>query len=252
MATKASKAKPIKVQPTTAAPVSSIRFIIDRSSSMSTIAKEVISGFNSFIAEQRKLPDPAVVTFTQFDDQYEVVYANKPLAEVSDLTNETYQPRGWTALNDAIGTTLSAIPTTAVGETVVIMTDGEENKSNKYTAAQVKSMVTEFQARGNQVVFIGANIDAFAVGGNYGISANNTSNFVANVKGASASFSAVSSKLSTSRSAYSAGVSDWATSGASMADLYATEMLKPDIAALNAAATLAKAKSSTTIGTPAP
>ncbi len=212
-------AKPIKVQ----APkqkTSSIRFIVDRSGSMGSIVNDVIGGFNTFIAEQRKLPDPAVVTFSQFDNQYEVVYSNKPLVEVEDLTTRTYMPRGGTALNDAIGVTLQSIPVDAIGETVVIMTDGEENSSTKFSTEQVKALVTEFQAKGNQVIFIGANIDSFRVGGNYGVAAAGIANFEANSMGSNAAFKGMSSKLGSTRTAYAAGVADWTDAGGTMADNY--------------------------------
>jgi len=42
----------------------------------------------------------------QLDDEYEVHYTAIDIQEVMDLTEETYQPRGMTALLDAIGRTI--------------------------------------------------------------------------------------------------------------------------------------------------
>ena len=47
--------------------------IIDKSGSMDTIKEDAIGGFNSFLAEQRKIEGGANVTFALFDDQYELV-----------------------------------------------------------------------------------------------------------------------------------------------------------------------------------
>jgi hypothetical protein len=44
------------------------------------------------------------VKLVQFDDQYEVVF-DKPLADVPELTQDLFVPRGMTALFDAQGKT---------------------------------------------------------------------------------------------------------------------------------------------------
>ena len=48
--------------------------VLDRSGSMSEngIIYEAISGFNRFLAEQRKLKDTATLTVVLFDDQYDI------------------------------------------------------------------------------------------------------------------------------------------------------------------------------------
>lgn len=68
--------------------------------SMQSIRDDTIGGFNAFIADQRQHPGDCRVTLAQFDDRYEVVYTDRPIADVpaADL-----HPRGTAALLDAIG-----------------------------------------------------------------------------------------------------------------------------------------------------
>src|SRR5690349_20383978 len=85
-----------------------ITIILDRSGSMGSIATDVVGGFNHFVTEQRAQPGDCRLTLVQFDDQYEVVYAGRPIVEAPLLTSATFQPRGTTALLDAVGRTIDA------------------------------------------------------------------------------------------------------------------------------------------------
>ena len=57
-------------------------FLLDRSGSMNSIVEDTVGGFDAFIAEQRKTPGECRVTLAQFDDAYEEVYADRPIADV--------------------------------------------------------------------------------------------------------------------------------------------------------------------------
>jgi len=198
-----------------------ITMIVDRSGSMTSMGKEVIGGINSFYAEQKKLPDPATVTYVQFDNVYEKVFENTPLAEVKDITSETFVPRGMTALYDAIGKTLVEIaPVDGAKQVILIVTDGEENSSKEFTHASVKAIVESSQKKGWEIIFMGANIDAEKVGGGLGIKDGNSNTFVASGPGASAAYAAMSTKMSSMRSAVASGASDWAYAGGDMKSLY--------------------------------
>jgi hypothetical protein len=83
-----------------------ITMILDRSGSMSAIQDATIKGFNEFVQEQRAVPGDGCWSLVQFDDQYEVVYAQKPQHDVPLLTSGTFQPRGSTALIDAVCRTI--------------------------------------------------------------------------------------------------------------------------------------------------
>ena len=82
-----------------------IAVILDRSGSMESCKESTVAGFNEFIRTQQELPGEATVKLVQFDDQYETVF-DKPLKECPELTQNTFVPRGSTALLDAQGRTI--------------------------------------------------------------------------------------------------------------------------------------------------
>lgn len=170
-----------------------ITIILDRSGSMQSVRTDTIGGFNSFLAEQKKVDKPANISLVQFDDVYEVVYSDKDIKTADDLTDATFQPRGSTALYDAIGRTVNAIGKrlSDTSETdrpenvlVVIMTDGHENASKEFTSATVSQMIQHQQdAYQWQFVFVGANQDAVLSARALGINVNNAMSYAANAVG---------------------------------------------------------------------
>src|SRR6266567_5576905 len=85
---------------------SEIAFVLDRSGSMKSCQQAAIEGFNQFLADQQKIDGLAKLTLVLFDDEYLVPISSIPVEEVVSLTDDTYQPRGCTALLDAIGQTI--------------------------------------------------------------------------------------------------------------------------------------------------
>ena len=56
-----------------------ITVVLDRSGSMTTIARDVISGLNEFVRKQQDVEGEAWFTLVQFDDEYEVVHFRAPI-----------------------------------------------------------------------------------------------------------------------------------------------------------------------------
>lgn len=166
--------------------------ILDRSGSMASIRDDVIGSFNTFLKEQQEVKGAANLSLIEFDHQYKVVYDAEPIDKVKPLTLETYVPRGSTALNDAIGDTLTTMfkegPKRAV---ISIITDGQENSSIKFKTDQIKSMIKDAEGRGWQVNYLAANQDAFAVGSTLGVLAANIVNFVADSAGTQSAYKAL-------------------------------------------------------------
>ncbi len=181
--------------------------IIDRSGSMASIAADAIGGFNTFLADQKTVPGEARITVALFDDKYEVLYANAPIASAEPLTNKTFVPRGGTAMLDAIGRTLNEqgarIKSDAWADKVIvcILTDGQENRSREYTASKVKEMVQHAEKHDWSFIYLAANQDAFATASLYGISAAHTTSFVANAAGTSTAYATMSSTTRSLRTA---------------------------------------------------
>ncbi len=180
--------------------------IIDRSGSMASIANDAIGGFNTFLTDQQSVPGEARMSLVIFDDQYDVLYAGKPLREAEQLTRVTFVPRGPTALLDAIGRTLNEqgkrIKSDGWADKVIVcvLTDGEENASREFTAPTVKEMVQKAEAQGWTFVFLAANQDAFATGAQYGFNAKHTVNFVASPQGTQDAYDKMSATTRTLRS----------------------------------------------------
>lgn len=153
--------------------------ILDRSGSMASIREDMEGGFNEFIAKQRETDGACLVTLVRFDDQYDVVYTDKPIADVPPLELE---PRGWTALLDAMGRTiittgakLAALPEDQRPGLVVVLvvTDGQENHSREYTLDQINALVKQHRDQWNWMfVYLGANQDAIQVATSMGMNTN--------------------------------------------------------------------------------
>lgn len=172
--------------------------ILDRSGSMATIAADAIGGYNTFLKDQQSVDGEARITVALFDDQYDVLYAAKPLAEAEPLTPATFVPRGGTALMDAIGRTLAVegarIEAEGWAEKVIvcITTDGGENQSREFTAPMVREAVTQAEAKGWSFVFLAANQDAFATAQFYGMSGAHAQTFAATGAGMSQAYGSIS------------------------------------------------------------
>ncbi len=148
--------------------MSSIHVVLDRSGSMYECIGDTLGGFNHFIEKQKEDNPDGTVTLHLFAHDYETIYKNKPVNEVEKLTTSTYFPRGQTALLDAIGHSIKNAESEEKSM-MVIITDGQENSSRKYTHAHVKDLITMKEELGWNFVFLGANQDAIKVGGVLGI-----------------------------------------------------------------------------------
>lgn len=192
-------------------------FVVDRSGSMGVIAKDMIGGFNFFIKAQRdaKLGE-CKVFFYQFDTQYESVYEDILLENVVDLNDETYVPRGGTALYCSLGKTitelgsrLNSLPEEEKPSKVLIVTitDGEDNSryldnsEDHYTLDKVKEMIKhQTEVYNWDFAYIGANQDAWQVGDSMGVAGNTKLGYTATAAGTAVMFD----KLSKSTVSYRA------------------------------------------------
>jgi Mg-chelatase subunit ChlD len=148
-----------------------IAVIMDRSASMETCRADMQAAYDAFIAGQQAVADRCTVSLYQFDDNWEPVYEDVALPQVPPLSLE---PRGGTALQDAIARTISAVYDKDADQVVVvIITDGEENSSTELPgddgARKVAHMIRRRQAEGWRFIFLGADQDAFSSASRYGI-----------------------------------------------------------------------------------
>lgn len=156
---------------------SELVFILDRSGSMSGLEKDTIGGFNSLIQKQRREKGKCYVSCVLFDDVQEVIYDRVPLNEVKKMTQKQYYARGCTALLDAMGGAIHHIGNVhkyskeEIGKTLfIIITDGLENSSKRYTYVTIKQMVERQKEKyGWEFIFIGANMDVIQEANKFGI-----------------------------------------------------------------------------------
>lgn len=146
--------------------------VLDRSGSMESIAKSTVEGFNTFLNEQKNAEGEAFLTLVQFDDRYEIDYKSVPISEAKPLiVNETFVPRGSTALLDAIGKTIEDLESEKNERDVifVIITDGFENASKTYKKEAISKMIETKEKDGWNVLFLAANQDAIQSGASIGV-----------------------------------------------------------------------------------
>ncbi|MDO4942579.1 MAG: VWA domain-containing protein [Lachnospiraceae bacterium] len=185
-------------------------FILDRSGSMSGLEKDTIGGFNSLVNKQKKEKGEVLVSTVLFNHNTEVLYDRIPLEEIQPMNDAQYCVYGCTALLDAIGGAIHHIGNVhkyirgkdRPEKTIfIIMTDGMENASHRYTYQKVKSMIERQKKRyGWEFLFLGANIDAIKVAGSFGIQANRAVNYECDSRGTQLNYEVLSKTVSRVRS----------------------------------------------------
>lgn len=194
-----------------------IAIVLDESGSMASCLDQTISGYNEFLQGQRLATTAetgdAFLSLVKFEgSQVKNVYHAKPLNEIPNLHKGTYIPGSTTNLLDAIGQTIFNVneflklkkKKDRPGVIITIITDGEENSSRKYNNSQIKELVSEAESADWSFVFLGANIDSFAVGSNFGMREQNTASF--NVTDMASTMAVISDSTVRMRSAKMAGV----------------------------------------------
>jgi uncharacterized protein YegL len=100
---------PKKTQGSSLTDLGTIALVLDRSASMAKLAKQAIDGFNSVLESNQKAPGDAKLTLVLFDHEYIAAHDGRPIQEVQKLDEHSYQPRGRTALHDAIGRMIKTV-----------------------------------------------------------------------------------------------------------------------------------------------
>ena len=162
--------------------------LLDRTGSMSNIWDEALSSVNAYAesfaadapgAEIAGADIKTAVTVAVFDYQdgmqFDVLRDKVDPSAWKSVTNDEASPRGMTPLFDAIGKIITRAeadnPEKAV---IVIMTDGLENSSREFTREGAKAALDRAQARGWEVVFLGAEFASFGDVQSVGMSSSKT------------------------------------------------------------------------------
>lgn len=177
-------------------------FILDKSGSMGGLEADTIGGYNSMLERQKAVSGECYITTVLFNSDYELLHDRIDIKTVNPITENEYYIGGLTALLDAIGRTIHKIGNTqkdttenSLAEKVifVIITDGEENSSQEYSAKQVKKMIEKQKTQyGWEFIFLGANIDAVKTAGRFGIAPERAQNYHADSEGVDLNFRVLS------------------------------------------------------------
>lgn len=148
--------------------------VVDRSGSMYGIQDDMRGALDEFFKAQSELDGKCLVDYVQFDDSYDLVFENRDVAEAKAVL----EPRGMTALLDAIGKAVTDLGSKLAGMdedarpgtvVVAVITDGMENASRDWTRTTVKELIERQENDYNwEFTFLGANMDAVSVGAQMG------------------------------------------------------------------------------------
>ena len=177
-------------------------FLLDNSGSMHGLESDTIGGFNAMIEKQKKEPEQTLVSVVTFNSVSRVIYDRVPLERIPVMTDKDYRTGGSTALLDAIGDSIryishlhKSMPRSQAPEKTifVITTDGMENSSRKYTYADIRKKIEKRKNKyGWEFLFLGANIDAIAEAGRFGIDADHAANYKCDPAGTALNYEVLS------------------------------------------------------------
>ncbi len=173
------------------------QLILDKSGSMSSCIEQTINGVNQQILRIRELaaryPEQELYTsLTIFNENVIPVWTRIRPEKLHEIGFADYKPDGFTALLDAVGSTLKDLKSTIGCEVerdeasvvVVIVTDGYENASRDHTHDQVASMIRELELSGRWTFsYLGATIDAVEIAVSLNIKRSNAMHFETNESG---------------------------------------------------------------------
>jgi hypothetical protein len=165
--------------------------ILDKSGSMTSCIEQTVDGVNQQIRRIKEVaerfPEQELITsLTLFNNHITPVWTRIMPERLREITFSDYRPSGSTALLDAIGSTTDDIQRFAGSEldadeasvVVVIITDGHENSSVKFTHDNVASLIRELELTGKWTFsYIGATLDAVDIAADFNIKPINAMHF---------------------------------------------------------------------------
>jgi len=170
-----------------------VNFILDKSGSMYDVKTSTISGFNEYInslKNNKKVNYRFSLTF--FDTFIDNKYVDVDIKTIEALNYNTYQPDGNTALYDAVCTTIDKVKKEGNKNNkilTVIMTDGQENSSTKFSRDDMNKLVDDMKKTKKWTfVYLGANQDSWANAQTFGFQQGNVVNYNASTAGVSSAF----------------------------------------------------------------
>lgn len=174
-----------------------VHLLVDKSGSMSSIREKTVDAINEYVNSMKadKVDDETLVNLSFFSYSYpfdkkdyrglslDTACKVKPLEQFEDIKLEDFVPNGGTPLYDAIGYVSKQIEDICESckqkpdVLFVIITDGMENSSQEWDRNKIQQLISNKEKQGWTVVYLGANQDAWEVGGGMGLSRSNTMSY---------------------------------------------------------------------------
>jgi hypothetical protein len=157
-------------------------FIFDKSCSCFGTEYETVKGFNEIIKAAKIQKYDDYVTTVLFDETKEIIYDRKP---INDVKLFSYVADGLaTAIYDAIYSQIKAVERSQRNDNeklsntlVVIMTDGIDNASIRFSLSDTKSLIKSKINDGWKFLFLGTMQDAKKLAKSMGIKEENAENY---------------------------------------------------------------------------
>lgn len=139
-----------------------ISIILDRSGSMTPNWQKTLSVLSDFLFKQQKEFPNGTYDLTIFNDHVNCYAINMEISSFKGLSPDNISPDGLTSLYDAIIITCSKLlPEPGIRKFVVIVTDGEDNRSSEGSQKVAYDIIDKQKKNGVEFFFFGAGIDSF-------------------------------------------------------------------------------------------
>ncbi len=155
--------------------------LLDKSASMDYLVDDVLGGFNNLVD---RLPSSSFVTLFGFESIYglDTIFDHVPAQSVRELTIGDYTLGDGTPLYDAISGAINQIDNDAITRAnekilFVIISDGLENSSVRYSLGETRQEIDKKISNGWDIRFYGLGADAASEAANLGIPIADNSSF---------------------------------------------------------------------------
>ncbi|HEY3413022.1 MAG TPA: vWA domain-containing protein [Armatimonadota bacterium] len=170
-----------------------VAIVLDESGSMDAMRREAIDAFNEQADAIRTAAadQDTRVSLVKFNTVVpNPVYWNEPVGSLARLTARDYCPTGLTAMLDAVGLTIDRLKTMKdagedhVSFLVIVISDGYENNSKRFTYPQIAKRIGDLQKTDRWTfVYLGSNQDLSVISQEMGIHPDNVASFKATSEG---------------------------------------------------------------------
>lgn len=189
-----------------------VAIVLDKSGSMQNIIDPTIQGFNSQVDSIiKEAPGEVLLSLVTFNEHVDPIFFNKSPSHFTRLSRSNYKPKGWTALYDAVGYTIRRLENEVEHSEnsaflVIIVSDGEENRSRDYTSYTLGSLIQRKRTTNKWTfVYVGSNQDLSQVAAKLYIPIGNTFTWTNDLQGTNKAFSTTTSAVANYMSLRSAG-----------------------------------------------